>query len=148
MFEGLEMIAPREVTLAPGQVVQELDVEAVLRRRPAVVVIDDLAHTNSPGSIHGKRWQDVVGLLDFGIDVITTVNIDQLESLCETAAEITHERQAHTVPDEVLRRAEQVELVDMTPEALLRRLSHGNVFVDDDWRERRLLPHREPGRAP
>jgi two-component system sensor histidine kinase KdpD len=141
MLDGLEVVAPRTVTTAPGQAVSELDLEAVLRRRPAVVAIDDLAHTNAPGSVHGKRWQDVVVLLDFGIDVITTVNIDQLDSLRDAAADITHERQPHTVPDEVLRRAEQVELVDMTPEALRRRLSHGNVFGREggDWREQRYF---------
>lgn len=106
----------------------ELDVDAVLARMPAVAVVDELAHTNVPGSRNAKRWQDVDELLDAGIDVLSTVNIQHLASLNDVVERITGVRQRETVPDEVVRRAEQVELVDLTPEALRRRMAHGNVY--------------------
>src|SRR6185295_7312076 len=100
--------------------------DAVLRRAPAVVLVDELAHTNTPGSRNEKRWQDVEELLAAGITVLSTVNIQHLESLNDVVAQITGTRQRETVPDEVVRRADQVELADMAPEALRRRMAHGN----------------------
>ncbi len=108
-----------------------MDLDAVLARRPEVALVDELAHTNAPGSRHEKRWQDVEELLDAGITVITTVNIQHLESLNDVVQQITGVPQRETVPDEVVRRAEQIELVDMAPEALRRRLAHGNVYAPD-----------------
>ncbi|MFJ9946969.1 ATP-binding protein [Kitasatospora sp. NPDC091207] len=107
---------------------EEMDLDAVLRRGPTVVLVDELAHTNVPGGRHAKRWQDVEELLDAGIDVITTVNIQHLESLNDVVQKITGIPQRETVPDEVVRRADQIELVDMAPQALRRRMAHGNVY--------------------
>ena len=114
-----------------GVELTELDVDAVLARAPQVVLVDELAHTNAPGSRHAKRWQDVEDLLDAGITVLTTVNIQHLESLNDVIERITGVRQQETVPDEVVRRAQQVELVDITPEALRRRMAHGNVYAPE-----------------
>jgi two-component system, OmpR family, sensor histidine kinase KdpD len=110
---------------------EEMDVDAVLSRRPQVALVDELAHTNVPGSRNAKRWQDVNELLDAGIDVITTLNIQHLESMNDVVEAITGVRQRETIPDEVVRAAEQVELVDMTAEALRRRMSHGNIYAAD-----------------
>ena len=96
---------------------------------PQVALVDELAHTNVPGSRHEKRWQDVEELLDAGIDVISTVNIQHLESLNDVVERITGVKQRETIPDEVVRAADQVELVDMTPEALRRRMAHGNIYA-------------------
>jgi len=106
----------------------EMDLDAVLARRPQVALVDELAHTNVPGGRHAKRWQDIQDLLAAGINVITTVNIQHLESLNDVVAKITGIVQRETVPDEVVRRADQIELVDMTPEALRRRMAHGNIY--------------------
>src|SRR4029450_6486073 len=103
-------------------------VDGIIARAPEVVLVDELAHTNVPGSRNAKRWQDIEELLDAGITVLTTLNIQHLESLNDVVQEITGVPQRETVPDEVVRRAEQVELVDMTPEALRRRMAHGNVY--------------------
>ncbi|MCX4094046.1 sensor histidine kinase [Nocardia sp. alder85J] len=130
LLAGIERIPPKLMTYR-GATLPELDVEAVLRRRPAVVLVDELAHTNVPGSKHEKRWQDVHELLDAGIDVISTVNVQHLESLNDVVQQITGVVQRETVPDRVVRGADQVELVDITPEALRRRLSHGNVYAAD-----------------
>jgi len=127
LIEGLEVVPRRSAGGHPG--LDEMDLDAVLARRPEVVLVDELAHTNAAGSRHAKRWQDVEELLDAGIDVLTTVNIQHLESLNDVVERITGVRQQETVPDEVVRRAEQVELVDITPEALRRRLAHGNVYA-------------------
>ena len=124
-------VVPRRVATYRGVRLPELDVPAVLQRRPDVVLVDELAHTNAPGSEHEKRWQDVEQLLDAGIDVITTVNIQHLESLNDVVASITGVVQAETVPDEVVRAAEQIELVDMTPQALRRRMAHGHIYPAD-----------------
>ena len=102
---------------------------AVLARHPEVVLVDELAHTNMPGSKNAKRWQDVEELLDAGITVISTVNVQHLESLNDVVAQITGIEQKETIPDSVVRQAAQIELVDITPEALRRRLSHGNVYA-------------------
>ncbi len=116
---------------------------------PAVVLVDELAHTNVPGSEQEKRWQDVDELLDAGIDVITTVNIQHLESLNDVIERITGVHQRETVPDAVVRRADQIELVDMSPEALRRRMAHGNIYPPERRRRRsrQLLPTGQPGRA-
>ncbi|WP_278263826.1 sensor histidine kinase KdpD [Nocardia sp. AG03] len=130
LLDGIERIAPKTITYR-GTELPELDVAAVLARAPAVVLVDELAHTNAPGSVNEKRWQDVEQLLDAGIDVISTVNVQHLESLNDVVARITGIEQRETVPDAVVRAADQVELVDLTPEALRRRLSHGNVYAAD-----------------
>jgi two-component system sensor histidine kinase KdpD len=121
-------VVPRRTYHYRGTTLEEMDLDAVLARQPAVVLVDELAHTNAPGSPHEKRWQDVDVLLDAGVDVISTVNIQHLESVTDVVERITGVRQHETVPDVVVRRAEQVELVDMTPEALRRRMAHGNVY--------------------
>jgi two-component system sensor histidine kinase KdpD len=113
---------------AGGVELEEMDLDAVLARRPQVALVDELAHTNIAGSRHPKRWQDVEELLEAGIDVITTVNIAHLESLSDVCEAITGVPQRESVPDAVVRGADQIELVDMTPEALRRRLAHGNVY--------------------
>jgi two-component system, OmpR family, sensor histidine kinase KdpD len=128
LLEGIEIIPPRYIDYR-GRRFPELDVDAVLRRQPQVVLVDELAHTNIPGSRNPKRWQDVEELLDAGITVISTVNIQHMESLNDVVTQITGIEQQETVPDDVVRGASQVELVDITPEALRRRLSHGNVYA-------------------
>ncbi|MFD9633161.1 DUF4118 domain-containing protein [Streptomyces violascens] len=130
MLHGLEQLPRRELTYRGSQFT-EMDVDAVLERRPAVALVDELAHTNIPGSRNVKRWQDVEELLDAGIDVVSTVNIQHLESLSDVVESITGVRQRETVPDEVVRRADQVELVDMSPQALRRRMAHGNIYKPD-----------------
>lgn len=127
LVEGLEVV-PRRKGRYRGREFTELDVDAVLARKPEVAVVDELAHTNMPVSQHEKRWQDVLQLLDAGIDVLSTVNVQHLQSLNDVVEKITGVPQQETVPDEVVRKAEQVELVDLTPEALRRRLAHGNVY--------------------
>ena len=127
LLGGLEILPRRGVTHR-GRDFAELDVDGVLARRPEVVLVDELAHTNVPGSRNAKRWQDVEELLAAGITVVTTVNVQHLESLNDVVERITGVRQQETVPDEVVRKAEQLELIDITPEALRRRLAHGNVY--------------------
>lgn len=129
LLDGLE-IAPRRSVEYRGRVFSELDVAWLLSRKPTVALVDELAHS-IPGAGPGpntKRWQDVQDLVDAGIDVISTVNVQHLESLNDVVAEITGVRQRETVPDDVVRAAEQIELVDMSPEALRKRLAHGNVY--------------------
>ncbi|MFJ8757979.1 DUF4118 domain-containing protein [Streptomyces cyaneofuscatus] len=130
MLHGLELVARRELEYR-GATFTEMDVDAVLERAPAVALVDELAHTNVPGSRNAKRWQDVEELLRAGIDVISTVNIQHLESLGDVVESITGVRQRETVPDEVVRRADQIELVDMSPQALRRRMAHGNIYRPD-----------------
>ncbi|MEW2301571.1 sensor histidine kinase KdpD [Streptomyces sp. NPDC006655] len=130
MLHGLEEIARKEIEYR-GSTFTEMDVDAVLRRAPAVALVDELAHTNIPGSRNTKRWQDVEELLAAGIDVVSTVNIQHLESLGDVVESITGVRQRETVPDEVVRRADQIELVDMSPQALRRRMAHGNIYKPD-----------------
>lgn len=127
LLDGIEVVPPRYVEYRGGRFA-ELDVPAVLTRHPEVVLVDELAHTNTPGSRNAKRWQDVEELLAAGISVISTVNVQHLESLNDVVAQITGIEQQETVPDSVVRGAAQIELVDITPEALQRRLSHGNVY--------------------
>ncbi|MEV6868227.1 sensor histidine kinase KdpD [Streptosporangium subroseum] len=127
LLKDLETV-PRQSMIYRDAVFTELDVDAVIARRPRVALIDELAHTNVPGARNKKRWQDVEEILDAGIDVVSTVNIQHLESLNDVVEAITGVPQRETVPDEVVRRANQVELVDMSPEALQRRMAHGNVY--------------------
>lgn len=130
MLHGLEQLPRREVAHR-GATFTEMDTDAVLARRPVVAVVDELAHTNAPGSRNAKRWQDIEELLEAGIDVVSTVNIQHLESLGDVVESITGVRQRETVPDEVVRRADQIELVDMSPQALRRRMAHGNIYAPD-----------------
>ncbi|MGW6584280.1 DUF4118 domain-containing protein [Streptomyces globisporus] len=130
LLHGLEQVRRSEISYR-GAVFTEMDVDAVLERAPAVALVDELAHTNVPGSRNAKRWQDVEELLKAGIDVISTVNIQHLESLGDVVESITGVRQRETVPDEVVRRADQIELVDMSPQALRRRMAHGNIYQPD-----------------
>ncbi|MFF7716018.1 DUF4118 domain-containing protein [Streptomyces sp. NPDC007988] len=130
MLHGLEQIPRREIEYR-GTAFTEMDIDAVLARRPAVALVDELPHTNVPGSRNTKRWQDVEELLAAGIDVVSTVNIQHLESLGDVVESITGVRQKETVPDEVVRRADQIELVDMSPQALRRRMAHGNIYKPD-----------------
>lgn len=126
----LEVI-PRRTIAYRDATLEEMDLAAVLARHPDVALVDELAHTNAPGAGNEKRWHDVYELLDAGIDVITTVNVQHLESLNDVVERITGVRQRETVPDHVVREADQVELVDMTPEALRRRMAHGNIYAAD-----------------
>ncbi|MFG2501931.1 ATP-binding protein [Streptomyces sp. NPDC048441] len=130
MLHGLEQL-PRKDLEYRGSHFTEMDVDAVLERAPAVALVDELAHTNVPGSRNAKRWQDVEELLAAGVDVVSTVNIQHLESLGDVVESITGVRQRETVPDEVVRRADQIELVDMSPQALRRRMAHGNIYKSD-----------------
>ncbi|GHG49990.1 sensor histidine kinase [Streptomyces griseocarneus] len=130
MLAGLEVL-PRLRRTHRGVEHTELDLAAVLARRPAVALVDELAHTNAPGAGNPKRWQDVEELLGAGVDVVTTVNIQHLESLNDVVEKITGLPHRETVPDEVVRRAHQIELVDMAPEALRRRMAHGNIYAPD-----------------
>src|SRR4051794_11114692 len=127
LLDGIETV-PRRHAEHRGRAFDEMDVDAILVRAPEVAVVDELAHTNVPGSRNAKRWQDVEELLEAGIDVLSTVNVQHLQSLNDVVERITGVTQQETVPDEVVRRAEQLELVDITPEALRRRLAHGNVY--------------------
>ncbi|MFF8678704.1 ATP-binding protein [Streptomyces sp. NPDC015140] len=130
MLRGLEQVPRRELEYRGGTFT-ELDLDAVLARKPQVALVDELAHTNVPGVRNAKRWQDVEELLAAGIDVVSTVNIQHLESLGDVVESITGVRQRETVPDEVVRRADQTELVDMSPQALRRRMAHGNIYQPD-----------------
>jgi two-component system sensor histidine kinase KdpD len=128
LLAGIEVV-PRRTTLHRGHEFTEMDIDALLARKPEVAVVDELAHTNVPGSRNQKRWQDVEELLTAGIDVLSTVNVQHLQSLNDVVERITGVAQQETIPDEVVRKAEQLELVDITPEALRRRLAHGNIYA-------------------
>ncbi|MGZ7087469.1 MAG: histidine kinase, partial [Ilumatobacteraceae bacterium] len=127
-IDDLEVVPRRQVTYR-GAVFEEMDVDAVLARAPQVALVDELAHTDVPGSRNEKRWQDIEELLSAGITVISTVNVQHLESLNDVIERITGVVQRETVPDAVVRAADQIELVDMTPEALRRRMAHGNIYA-------------------
>ncbi|WP_274911615.1 sensor histidine kinase [Streptomyces sp. WZ-12] len=127
MLQGLTLL-PRTVRRHRGVEFTELDLDQVLKRRPEVVLIDELAHTNPPGCRNTKRWQDIEELLGAGIDVVATLNIQHLESLTDVVEKITGVPQYETVPDEVVRRADQIELVDLPAEGLRRRMAHGNIY--------------------
>ncbi|MFE3451292.1 DUF4118 domain-containing protein [Nonomuraea sp. NPDC059194] len=130
LLDGMEIV-PRRTIHYRGATFTELDVDAVIARAPKIALIDELAHTNVPGSRNAKRWLDIEEILDAGIDVISTVNIQHLESLNDVVQQITGIPQRETVPDEVVRRADQIELVDMSPEALRRRMAHGNIYAPE-----------------
>lgn len=123
----LEVI-PRRTLAYRGTTLEEMDVDAILARKPQLVLVDELAHTNAPGSDNEKRYQDIDRLLDAGIDVISTVNVQHLESLNDVVEQITGITQRETVPDAWVREADQIELVDMSSEALRRRMAHGNIY--------------------
>nr|WP_255424715.1 ATP-binding protein [Agromyces sp. LHK192] len=127
MVDGLEVV-PRRREEHRGLGLDELDLDAVLARAPEIALVDELAHTNAPGGRHAKRWQDVQDLLDAGIDVISTVNAQHIESLGDVVLEITGAAQRETIPDAVLRSADQVEVVDLAPQALRDRLAQGLVY--------------------
>jgi two-component system sensor histidine kinase KdpD len=124
---GLEVV-PRKKIVYKGVTVEEMDVDAVISRHPALALVDELAHTNAPGSRHEKRWQDVDDLLDAGITVISTVNIQHLESLADLVENITGVQVRERVPDRVLEGCDEVELIDMSPHALRQRMKHGNIY--------------------
>ena len=128
LVEGLEVL-PRKSIAHRGHSLDEFDLDAALARKPSVLLVDELAHTNAPGSRHPKRWQDVLELLDAGIDVLTTVNVQHVESLNDVIAQITHVVVRETVPDSVFDRADEIEVIDLAPEALLQRLADGNVYM-------------------
>jgi two-component system sensor histidine kinase KdpD len=121
-------VVPRRVVVSDGTTYEEMDLAGVLARGPEVVLVDELAHTNAPGSAHEKRWQDVEALLAAGVSVVTTVNVQHLESLNDVVEAITGVRQRETVPDVVVRGAAAIELVDLSPQALRRRIAHGDVY--------------------
>lgn len=127
---GLEILPRRKIDYR-GRELEEFDLDAAIARRPRILILDELAHTNAPGSRHTKRWQDAVELLDAGIDVYTTLNVQHVESLNDVVAQITHVQVRETVPDSILDRADAVELVDISPEELLARLREGKVYLPD-----------------
>jgi two-component system sensor histidine kinase KdpD len=128
LLEGLEII-PRKKVPYKGIVLEEMDLDAVLRRRPALALVDELAHTNAPGCRHAKRYQDVEELLAEGISVYTTLNIQHVESVVDIVQQITGVRVTETVPDSLLEKAGEIEVVDLPPEELLRRLAEGKVYI-------------------
>jgi two-component system sensor histidine kinase KdpD len=127
MLDGLEVV-PRRIVEHRGVQLTELDLDAVLARAPEIALVDELAHTDAPGSAHAKRWEDVDTMLEAGIDVMSTVNIQHIESLNDVVEKITGVQQRETIPDAVLRRADQIEVVDLAPQALRDRLNEGNVY--------------------
>jgi two-component system sensor histidine kinase KdpD len=148
---GLEAV-PRKTIEYRGTAFEEMDLDAVIRRHPTVALVDELAHTNVPGSgVNAKRWQDVMDLLSAGINVISTVNIQHLESIADAVEQITGTSIRERVPDWVLRKADQIELVDSSPEQLRRRMLHGNIYPPEKvpkalthfFREDNLMALRE-----
>jgi two-component system sensor histidine kinase KdpD len=138
LLRGLEVIPPRRVEYK-GRSLEEMDLDAIIARRPQIVLVDELAHTNAPGSRHPKRYLDVEELLNQGIDVYTTVNIQHIESLNDVVAQITRVRVRETVPDSIFDRADAVELVDLTPDDLIQRLKEGKVYIPEQ--AERALEH-------
>jgi len=124
---SLEVVARKKIPYK-GVIIEEMDTDAVIERHPAVALVDELAHTNAPGSKHEKRWQDIEDLLEAGITVISTVNIQHLESLADIVADITGVQVRERVPDRVVDHADEVELIDMAPHALRQRMRHGNIY--------------------
>jgi two-component system, OmpR family, sensor histidine kinase KdpD len=143
LLDGLEAI-PRRTLEYKGHSLEEMDLDAILARRPKLVLVDELAHTNAPGSRHPKRYLDVEELLAAGIDVYATLNIQHLESLNDVVAKITGIRVRETVPDSIIDRADEVEVVDLTPEDLIQRLSEGKVYVPQQA-ERAIHNYFKPG---
>ena len=134
LLRGLEIVARRPIEYR-GTILTEFDLDAAIARHPTLILVDELAHTNAPGSRHAKRWQDVQELLDAGINVYTTLNVQHLESLNDVVAQITTVRVRETIPDSVLEQADEVELVDLPPEELLQRLKEGKVYVPEQAQE-------------
>ncbi len=143
LLSGLEILPPRAVEHR-GIVLKDFDLDAALARRPAVILVDELAHTNAPGSRHARRWQDVDELLAAGLDVRTAINVQHLESLNDLVGKITGVAVRETVPDSFFDRADQVELVDLPAEELIRRLEEGKVYVPDQA-ERAVQQFFRPG---
>jgi two-component system sensor histidine kinase KdpD len=143
LLQGLEVLPRRRIEYK-GRTLGEMDIDAILARRPQIVLVDELAHTNAPGSRHPKRYLDVEELLNAGINVYTTVNIQHLESLNDVIAQITRIRVRETVPDSIFDRAEAIELVDLTPDDLIQRLREGKVYVSKQA-ERALEHYFSPG---
>ncbi|KAB7739537.1 DUF4118 domain-containing protein [Parvibaculum sedimenti] len=143
LTHGLDSL-PRARVSYKGRILEEMDIDAVLARRPSLVLVDELAHTNAPGSRHPKRYQDVEELLDAGIDVYTTLNIQHVESLNDVIAQITRIRVRETVPDSIIDRADEIEVIDITPEELIQRLHEGKVYVRDAA-QRALKHYFSPG---
>ena len=134
LLDGLEVLPTRKIDYK-GTILQEFDIDAALKRRPAVILVDELAHTNAPGSRHPKRWQDVQELLDAGIDVYTALNVQHLESLNDDIGQISGIRVWETVPDTVFEDADEVELVDLPPDELLTRLKEGKIYLPQQAQE-------------
>lgn len=130
LLAGLTVL-PRRTIEHRGIQIEELDLDAAIARKPALILVDELAHTNAPGSRHVKRWQDVIDLLDAGIDVWSTLNVQHVESLGDVVQQITGVKVRETVPDAVLERADEIELVDLPPEELLERLAEGKVYIPE-----------------
>jgi two-component system sensor histidine kinase KdpD len=143
LLDGLEIL-PRKRRDYKDQVLEEMDLDALIARRPQLALVDELAHTNAPGSRHPKRYLDVEELLSHGIDVYTAVNIQHIESLNDVVAQITHVRVRETVPDSVFDRADGIELIDLTPDDLIQRLKEGKVYVPKQA-ERALEHYFSPG---
>src|SRR6476620_4007990 len=143
LLDGLEIV-PRKHLEYKGQPLEELDLDAMIARHPQIALVDELAHTNAPGSRHPKRYLDVEELLNHGIDVYTTVNIQHIESLNDVVAQITHVRVRETVPDSVFDHADAIELVDLTPDDLIERLKEGKVYIPQQA-ERALEHYFSPG---
>jgi two-component system, OmpR family, sensor histidine kinase KdpD len=134
LVEGFELI-PRKSYQYKTTTVQEMDLDAIITRKPQIVVVDELAHTNAPGSRHAKRFQDVLEILDNGINVYTTVNVQHLESRSDTVAQITGIIVRETLPDEIFENADEIEVIDLTPDELLQRLSEGKVYTPERSKE-------------
>jgi two-component system sensor histidine kinase KdpD len=130
LLEGLEVL-PRTSVEYRGRKLPEFDLDAALVRKPALILVDELAHTNAPGSRHKKRWQDIMELLEIGIDVYTTVNVQHIESLNDVVSKITNVNVRETVPDSIIDRADEIELIDLPPDDLLQRLKEGKVYMPD-----------------
>ena len=145
LLKGLEVL-PRKRLSYKDQTLEEMDLDALIARRPQIALVDELAHTNAPGSRHPKRYLDVEELLSHGIDVYTAVNIQHIESLNDVVAQITHVRVRETVPDKVFDRADAIELIDLTPDDLIQRLKEGKVYVPKQA-ERALEHYFSPDRA-
>src|SRR6186713_546101 len=143
LLNGLEVLPRRRLTYKE-QTLEEMDLDALIARRPQIALVDELAHTNAPGSRHPKRYLDVEELLAHGIDVYTAVNIQHIESLNDVVAQITHVRVRETVPDSVFDRADAIELIDLTPDDLIQRLKEGKVYVPRQA-ERALEHYFSPG---
>ena len=145
LLDGLEII-PRRPVEYRGRTLPEMDLDALLARRPQLALVDELAHTNAPGSRHPKRYMDVEELIAAGIDVYTTLNVQHVESLNDVVAQITRIRVRETVPDSIIDKADDIELIDLTPEDLIQRLRDGKVYVPHQA-ERAIRHYFSPGQS-